>query len=51
MEREMPVHISNVMPLDPVSDKPTRIGRKRIEESGKGRWVRYAKDSGEVLDK
>lgn len=50
IEIEMPIHASNVMPLDPVSDNPTRIGRKRIEESGKSRWVRYAKDSGEVLD-
>ncbi len=51
MKQEMPIHISNVMPIDPVSGNPTRIGRKRIEETGKSRWVRYAKDSGEVLDK
>lgn len=51
IEQEMPIHISNVMPIDPVSGNPTRIGRKRLEESGKSRWVRYAKDSGEVLDK
>ncbi|HKJ30524.1 MAG TPA: 50S ribosomal protein L24 [Balneolales bacterium] len=50
MEREMSIHVSNVMPLDPVSDTPTRVGRKRIDESGKSRWVRYAVDSGEVLD-
>ncbi len=51
IQQEMPVHISNVMPIDPVSGKPTRIGRKKLEESGKSRWVRYSKDSGEVLDK
>lgn len=51
MEQEMPIHISNVMPLDPVSGNATRIGRKRIEETGKSRWVRYSKESGEVLDK
>lgn len=51
MEQEMPLHISNVLPLDPGTDKPTRIGRKRIDENGKGRWIRYAKGSGEELDK
>ena len=50
VEREMPIHISNVMPLD--SDgNPTRIGRKAIEdEFGKKRWVRYAKTTEEELD-
>lgn len=51
IEREMSIHVSNVMPVD--SDgNPTRIGRKRIEdpETGKGRWVRYAKTTGEELD-
>lgn len=50
IEREAPVHVSNVMVIDPTSGEPTRIGRKRIEEDGSGRWVRYAKKSGEVLD-
>ncbi|MEM8560300.1 MAG: 50S ribosomal protein L24 [Bacteroidota bacterium] len=51
IEREMSIHVSNVMPVD--SDgNPTRIGRKRIEdpETGQGRWVRYAKTTGEELD-
>jgi large subunit ribosomal protein L24 len=50
-QREMPIHVSNVMPLDPATNEPTRVGRKLIEEGGKTRWVRYAKSSGEVLDK
>lgn len=51
IEREMPIHASNVMPLDANGD-PTRIGRKRIEdaETGRGRWIRYAKTTGEELD-
>ena len=51
IEKEMPIHISNVQPLDGNSE-PTRIGRKRVEdpETGKGRWVRYAKTTGEELD-
>ena len=51
IEREMPIHISNVMPLDN-DGNPTRVGRKRIEdpETGKGRWVRVAKTTGDELD-
>lgn len=51
MRKEMPVHVSNVLPVDSVSDEATRVGRSRVEESGKGRWVRVAKVSGETLDK
>jgi large subunit ribosomal protein L24 len=50
IEREMAVHISNVMVIDPTTGEPTRIGRKRIEENGGGRWVRYSKKSGEIID-
>ncbi|MFW5955661.1 MAG: 50S ribosomal protein L24 [Rhodothermales bacterium] len=52
VQREMPIHASNVMPLDS-SGNPTRIGRKRIEdpETGSGRWIRYAKTTGEELDR
>ena len=50
--REMPIHISNVMPVDSDGNR-TRVGRKRIEdpETGKGRWIRYAKTTGEELDR
>ncbi|SHG66132.1 large subunit ribosomal protein L24 [Fodinibius roseus] len=51
IEREVAIHISNVMVIDPSTGEPTRIGRKRIEEDGGGRWVRYAKNSGEIIDK
>ncbi len=49
--REAPIHISNVQPLDGNGD-PTRIGRKWIEDpdTGRGRWIRYAKTTGEELD-
>ncbi|MDZ7690473.1 MAG: 50S ribosomal protein L24 [Balneolaceae bacterium] len=50
IEREAPIHISNVMVIDPNSGEPTRVGRKRIDEDGGGRWVRYAKTSGEIID-
>ena len=47
MERtEAPVHISNLMVLDPKTAKPTRIGRKRNEQ---GKLQRYAKQTGNLL--
>jgi large subunit ribosomal protein L24 len=40
-----PLHISNVMVLDPKTNQPTRVGR-RIED---GKLVRFAKKSGELV--
>lgn len=40
------VHMSNVLPVDPASNRPTRVGYKKLED---GRKVRVAKRSGEVL--
>ena len=50
--REMPIHVSNVMPLDRQGN-PTRVGRRRIEDETTGRtqWVRYAKTNGEEIDR
>ena len=44
---EAPVHVSNVMPVDPKSGQPTRVGY----EVKDGKKVRIAKKSGEALDK
>ncbi len=51
IEQERPIHISNVQPVDGNGD-PTRVGRKWIRDldTGGGRWVRYAKTTGEELD-
>ena len=46
VEKEAPIHISNIAHLDPKDDKPTRVGFKDVD----GRKVRYAKRSGEALD-
>lgn len=46
IEIEAPIHVSNVMLLDPKQNKPTRIGYKEVN----GKRVRYAKVSGEILD-
>ena len=47
IEREGPIHVSNVMLLDPKSGDPTRVGIGRDEG---GQRVRVAKRSGEKLD-
>ncbi|WP_163708388.1 50S ribosomal protein L24 [Mangrovibacterium lignilyticum] len=46
VEKEAPVHISNLMLVDPKSGKRTRIGRK-LDDNGK--LVRYSKKSGEEI--
>jgi len=50
IEKEAPIHISNLAYVDPKSGKPTRVGRKVIEVNGKKKIVRVAKKSGEVID-
>jgi large subunit ribosomal protein L24 len=46
IEREGPIHISNVMLLDPKDGKPTRVGIQ-VED---GRRLRVSRRSGERLD-
>src|SRR5215213_7636308 len=46
IEQEGPIHISNVMLVDPNSNKPSRVGIKR--EGGERK--RVAKRSGEEID-
>ena len=46
VEQEAPIHVSNLLPIDPKSGKPTRIGRKT---GSIGKLVRYAKKSGEEI--
>jgi len=48
IEREGPIHLSNVMLVDPMGDKPTRIGMRALSD---GRKVRVARKSGEIIDK
>lgn len=46
LKKEAPVHISNLMLVDPASGKPTRVGRKL---NSKNKLVRYSKKSGEEI--
>jgi large subunit ribosomal protein L24 len=47
IDKEAPLHISNVAHLDPKSGKPTRVGFKILDG---GRKVRIARRSGEPID-
>ncbi len=46
IKQEAPVHLSNLMIVDPSSGEPTRIGRK-LNKANK--LVRYSKKSGEEI--
>jgi large subunit ribosomal protein L24 len=48
IEREGPIHLSNVMVVDPHTDKPTRVGVRSLAD---GRKARVARRSGEFIDK
>ncbi len=45
VQMEAPIHISNLMLVDPTTNKPTRIGR-RVEN---GKLVRYSKKSNQTI--
>lgn len=47
IEKEMPIHISNVMIYNPATKKGDRVGIRLLED---GRKVRYFKSNNEVLD-
>lgn len=47
LETEGPIHVSNLMLIDPEGGKPTRVGRKRLED---GSGVRVAKASGATFN-
>ena len=47
VEKEMPLHISNIMLFNPMTNKGDRVGFKVLED---GRKVRYFKSNGEVVD-
>lgn len=48
VEREQPLHISNVAVVCPETNAPSRVGRKILQD---GSRVRVATKSGAVLDK
>ena len=48
VSKEAAIDVSNVAHIDPKDGKPTRVGFRFLED---GRKVRYAKRSGEVIDR
>ena len=46
VEKEMPIHVSNVSHIDPKDNKPTRVGFKILKDGTK---TRIARRSGEVI--
>lgn len=46
IEKEGPVHVSNVMLLDPKDNKPTRVGVRTTDD---GKRQRFSKRSGEAI--
>jgi len=48
VDKEASIHISNVAHIDPDGGRPTRGGYRTLDD---GRKVRFAKRSGEVIDR
>lgn len=46
VEQEAPIHLSNLMLIDPSTNEPTRVGRK-LDDNGK--LVRYSKKTQEII--
>jgi large subunit ribosomal protein L24 len=51
IEKEAPIHVSNVMILDPKTNEPTRVGSQIIldEKTGKKKIARISRVSGEMF--
>ncbi len=47
LEKEAPIHISNINLFNPLTKKADRVGIKVLED---GKKVRYFKSNGEVVD-
>lgn len=47
VDKEMPIHRSNVMLFNPITEKADKIGIKTLED---GRRVRFFKSNNEVVD-
>jgi large subunit ribosomal protein L24 len=46
IQKEMPIHISNVLPVDPETSQPSRVGFRVNEDGSK---ERFARKSGKSL--
>ena len=48
VQKELPIHVSNVSHIDPKTNKITKVGYKILED---GKKVRFARKSGEIISK
>jgi large subunit ribosomal protein L24 len=48
VQKELPIHVSNVSHIDPKTNEITKVGYKILED---GKKVRFAKKSGEIISK
>ena len=46
VDKEMPLHVSNIALFNPATKKADRVGVRAVD----GRRVRYFKSNGEVID-
>lgn len=51
LEKEAPIHVSNVMLIDPKTNEPTRLGSQIIldDKTKKNKRIRVSKVSGEMI--
>jgi large subunit ribosomal protein L24 len=47
IEKEAPISLSKVMLLDPRTNQPSRVGRKKLPD---GSLIRYVKKTGEMIE-
>jgi large subunit ribosomal protein L24 len=50
IQREASIHMSNLMLVDPKSEKLTKVGFRFVGEGDQRRKVRFAKVTGEVIE-
>ena len=48
IQKELPIHVSNVSHIDPKTNEATKVGYKILED---GKKIRFAKKSGEIISK
>ncbi len=51
VEKEATIHLSNIMLVDPKTDKPTKVGFRVLDDGkGGGRKVRVNRGTGDVIE-
>jgi len=48
VQKELPIHVSNVSHVDPKTNEATKVGYKTLDD---GKKIRFAKKSGEIISR